>query len=79
MTADTLFEILVYFAPGVSFVEISGMQVCGWLHEVSQLSACDIVSVQLACEHNILASSGQFGCGNLLSFSPASTMLVFLG
>ena len=32
LTADTLFKILVYFAPVVSFVEMSGIQLCGWLH-----------------------------------------------
>ena len=72
-------EILVYFASVVFFVDISGIQVGGWLTEVSELSACDIV--QLACDHTKLASSGQFGSwvGEiLLSFRPTSTMLVVL-
>ena len=55
---DKLFKIFVYFASVIAFVEISGIQICRWLHEVSELSACDIVSVQLACDHTILASSG---------------------
>ena len=59
--ADKLFEVPVYFASVVPLVEISGMQVGSWLHEVSELSACDIVSVQLAWDHTILAASGQFG------------------
>ena len=58
MNTDPLFEILVHFASVVYFVAISGMHVCGWLHEVS---AGDIVSAQLACGYTLLASSGQFG------------------
>ena len=55
------FQNTFYFACVVFFVEISCIQICGWMHEVSDLSACDIVSAQLACDHIILASSGQFG------------------
>ena len=58
---DKFLKILIYFAPVISFVEISGIQLCDWLHEVSELTACDIVSVRLACDHTILALSGQFG------------------
>ena len=38
----------VDFASVVPLIEISGIQVCGWLYEVSELSACDILSVKLA-------------------------------
>ena len=59
--AEEAFKIRVYCASVVSFVEISGIWVCGWLHEVSELSACDIASMHLAWDHTILAASGQFG------------------
>ena len=59
LTADGLFEMLVYFASVVAFVEISGIQICGWPYEVSELSAYHIVSVKLACAHPIVASSRQ--------------------
>ena len=55
LTTDMLFKIRIYFA------KISGMQVCGWWDDFTELSACDIVPVQLACGHTILAWSGQFG------------------
>ena len=65
LTAGKLFETRVYFASVVSLVEISGIQICGWLHEVSELSVCDNMSVQLAYDHTIFASSG-LGLGTFL-------------
>ena len=41
------FQSTVYLKSVVSFVEISGIQIYGWLHEVSELSACVRVRVRV--------------------------------
>ena len=81
LTADTLFEVPDCFVAVVPFVEISRIQICGWLDEVSELSACDIVS-----EHSWLVItpylhrvvSLEVASGKFLIFTPASAMLTFL-
>ena len=53
-TADKPFNTLVYFASAAFIVEISGIQICGWLHKVSEPGASSIVSVLLPCDHIVI-------------------------